>query len=198
MRYSRFKKQMDGTAGVRRPRNTGPASPHKKKVEKNSKSPRKVKERNPSDAGERIKPEAGESGYSTAEGTPEGSGSTPGAVVKSEHASGSEESLYSTSTPVHSDSPTPSPGFPGPAEIDEIMTSFSMPGAEHLGHEQLGHEHMYPGVLEDPNHAYGMGIQMPMGLVDPFENLWHQQQSQDEGRVLVKTEPRWEDTYRHG
>jgi hypothetical protein len=194
MRYSRFKKQMDGTSAVRRPRTIPPPSPHKNRVEKSSKSPRKIKERHPSDAGDRVKPEAAESGYATPEGTPD---------VKREHAS---ESPYAASTPVEPASP--SPGFAGPDDMDDMnmMSSFEMPGAdhmghEHLGHEQLGHAHLFPGVLEDPSQAYGIGMHMPMGLVDPFENLWHQHpqpQPQGEGGVLVKTEQRWEETYRQG
>jgi hypothetical protein len=198
MRYSRFKKQMEGTTAVRRPRNIAPASPTKKRVEKNSKSPRKVKERNPSDAAERVKSEASESGYGTAEGTPEAG--PEGANVKREHISGGEESLYSTGTPVNSESPTPSPGFAASQDMNDMMSSFGMPGPDHLSHEHLSSAHIYPGILEDPTQAYGMGMQMSMGLVDPFENMWHQPQSQADGEesVLVKTEERWEETYRQG
>lgn len=169
MRYSRFKKQMDGTASVRRPRN--PASPNKKKVEKSSKSPRKVKERKPSDGAE-VKPE---DSYATPE--------TESAGVKREQLASDDASIYA-STPFTSQSPTPSSGFAAPPEMDGMM-SFGVPG----------HEHLYPGVMEDPHQAYGLGVQMPMGMGDPFENLWHPQANGEE-QVLVKTEPRWEETYR--
>jgi hypothetical protein len=196
MRYSRFKKQMEGTSAVRRPRSSAPSSPHKKKVEKNTKSPRKVKERNPSDAGaERVKSEASESGYGTAEGTPEVG--PEGASVKREHVSGGEENLYSINTPLNSESPTPSPGFSASQDMDDLITSFGIPGADHMNHEHLGHSPIFPGVMDDPNQAYGMGMHMQMGL-DPYDNLWHQPSSQteDEGSVLVKTEERWDETYR--
>lgn len=203
MRYSRFKKQMEGTTAVRRPRNSAPSSPNKKRVEKNTKSPRKVKEPQPSDAGmERVKSEAGESGYGTAEGTPEvGQGSGQDSVsVKREHVSGGEENmLYSIHTPVDSESPTPSPGFAASQDMDDIMSSFGMSGAEHhLGHEHMAPGPIFPGVMEDPNQAYSMGMHMPLGLVDPFENLWNQPQSQPEaeGSVAVKTEERWDEAYR--
>jgi hypothetical protein len=99
---------------------------------------------------------------------------------------------------VNSEPPTPSPGFAASQDMDDMMSSFGMPGAEHMSREHLSHGPMFPGVMEDPNQAYGLGMQMPMGLVDPFENLWHQPPSQvdDEENVLVKTEERWEETYR--
>jgi hypothetical protein len=198
MRYSRFKKQMEGTAAVRRPRSSAPPSPNKKRVEKNTKSSRKVKERQPSDAGnDRVKSEASESGYGTAEGTPEAG--SEAASIKREHiAAGEENLLYSINTPVNSEPPTPSPGFAASQDMDDMMSSFGMPGAEHMSHGHLSHGPMFPGVMEDPNQAYGLGMQMPMGLVDPFENLWHQPPSQADGEenVLVKTEERWEETYR--
>lgn len=238
MRYSRFKKQMEGTAPVRRPRlnNSGSpsSSPKKTKVEKSAaKSPRKIKERAQSEAvGERVKPEASESGYGTGEGTPEAAGHethTPSAgVVKREHISSGEENLnlYTPVTP-SSSSPTPSPGFGGASsqDMDEMLHSFSLPGHDHMSHEHMGHEHMshehmshaqmFPGVMEDPNQAYGLGMQMPLGMgimVDPFsDGLWggdheHGQGLRREGEihgagegsgVLVKTEERWEEGYRH-
>lgn len=185
MRYSRFKKQMDGTSTVRRPRAL--PSPSKSRVEKSTKSPRKVKERRPSDAGDHVKPEPA---YATPEGTPD---------VKREHAS---ESPYAAST--SADPASPSPAFAGPEDLEDMnmMSSFEMPSADHMGHEHMSHAHMFPGVLEDPSQAYGMGMHMPMGLVDPFENLWHQQPPppppHGEGGVMVKTEQRWEETYRQG
>lgn len=200
MRYSRFKKQMDGTATVRRPRNSTPASPRKLKVEKNTKSPRKVKERDLSDSTEVVKSEASESGYGTAEGTPEAG--TEISTVKSEHIPGSEENLYSATTPVNYDSPTPSPGFAASQDMDDMMSSFGMPGSGHLTHGHLGHSHLFSGDLEDPNQAYGLDIPMPIGMSDPFGTIWHQHQPQSqtggEGNVPVKIEPSWEETYRQG
>jgi hypothetical protein len=222
MRYSRFKKQMEGTAPVRRPRNNNSgspsSSPKKAKVEKNAtKSLRKVKERAPSNAtSERVKTEASESGYGTAEGTPEAAGhetQNPSAgVIKREHLSSRDENLhlYTPVTPA-SMSPTPSPGgFTASQDMDEILHSFSMPGHDNMTHEPMGHAQMYPGVMEDPNQvAYGMAIQMPLGMdmmEDPFTHgMWgeddehgrHEQERGGESNgVTVKTEERWEDGYR--
>jgi hypothetical protein len=191
MRYSRFKKQMDGTAGVRRPRN--PNSPRKKKAEKaaSSKTPKKIKERPASDNDSdndkaKIKFEGpsssssstggGGSGYDTVEGTPEtGSVASPGLIKREPVAASSDAGSLYTSTP----------GFGTRAdELEHMMTGFGM----------AGHEHLYAGVLSDAQQQFGMEI--PMGMHDPFGGMWQPAQTHTEGRVLVKTEPRWEETYR--
>lgn len=187
---------MEGTAAVRRPRNSAPPSPNKKRVEKNTKSPRKIKERQPSDTGtDRVKSEASESGYGTAEGTPEVGPEV--ASIKREHVSTTDENLlYSIGTPINSEPPTPSPGFAASQDMDDMMSSFRMP-AEHMSQQHLSHGSLFHSVMEDPNQAYGLGMQMSLGLVDPFENLWHQPPSHTDGEenVPVKTEERWEETY---
>jgi hypothetical protein len=71
MRYSRFKKQIDGTAAVRKPRNANPNSPRKAKADKNKPVKKeKGKQRRDSDGGGegegdgagRIKEEVGVAG----------------------------------------------------------------------------------------------------------------------------------------
>ncbi|KIM95629.1 hypothetical protein OIDMADRAFT_33719 [Oidiodendron maius Zn] len=77
IRYSRFKKQMEGTVPVRRPHNNNSpghsSTPKKSKVEKSAtKSPHTIKERTLSeDVGEREKLEAEESGYGIGDDIPE-------------------------------------------------------------------------------------------------------------------------------
>ena len=195
MRYSRFKKQMDGTATVRRPRN--PNFPRNTKVEKN-KSPKKekVKNRKESDDAEKIKEEVGVAGSShntPVEGTPE-AGIQPGSVEGSpfvKREPGSSNGSRYASTPLE-ESTTPASSFNGGAgemsEMDEYMTSFGMPVGENV-YEPM----MAQGVMGQQQ--YGMGMNMGMG--DPYQGLWEQQQHiQTEGDVLVKREPRWEPTYR--
>lgn len=180
---------MDGTSGVRKPRNS--SSPRKPKVEKN-KSTKKIKERKPSDDDENIKSEAGGAGSSQdMDATPEAG------AVESQHASPvvkREPGLHHgyPLTPIGSSSQTPSPGFGGSmSDMDEMMVSFGM-----ADQGMAGEQAMYQNVgVMTGGHGYGMG--MPMGMGDPFDELWHQHsQSQDEAGVLVKTEPRWEEDYR--
>jgi len=205
MRYSRFKKQMDGTSAVRKPRNPS-SSPRKPKVEKN-KSPKKVKERKNSDDGD-IKAEAGESQDTQIEGTPEAGTpidphshhGSPAHMVKREpgHPSGYPLTPMGSQSQSHS----PSPGFGEMDGMNEMMASFGMPG-----HEQALYHHHHQGVGvmvdADPRHVYGNGMGMHMGIADPFVNEgqvpWYQQQGREEGHapgVLVKREPRWEEAYR--
>jgi hypothetical protein len=203
MRYSRFKKQMDGTSAVRKPRNPS-SSPRKPKVEKN-KSPKKIKERKPSDD-DRIKAEAGESQDTQIEGTPEA-----GTPIDSHHGSpahivkrgpGLPSGYPLTPMGSLSQSHSPSPGLGEMGDMDEMMASFGMPGHGMPGEQALyHHHHQGVGVMvdADPRHGYGMGMHMEMA--DPFEGPWYQQahaQGQEEGHagVLVKTEPRWEEAYR--
>jgi hypothetical protein len=193
MRYSRFKKQIEGPSAVRKPRN--PSSPRKSKVEKN-KSPKKIKERQQSAEEDKIKTEAGEAGagrYSV-EGTPEA-----GAQESSQHTSPivkREPGLPGgyPLTPVGSQ--TPSPRYDGNmSEMDEMVMSFGMPGG------MAGEQGMYPGVnVMDGGHGYGMGMQM--GLADPFDNLWQPHahahahaHTHGPGAGLVKSEPSWEGSY---
>jgi hypothetical protein len=199
MRYSRFKKQIEGTAAPRKPRN--PNSPRKTKVEKN-KSPKKekVKKRSDSDGredAEKIKEEvgvAGSSHHTPVASTPEAGPSQPDSFhhsgvegspfVKREH--GSSNSSRYASTPLE-EAQTPGSSFKGGAghmsHRDEMMNSFGTSFGENLYPPMIGHE------------QYGMG--MHMGMADSFPGFWDpQQQVQAEGGVLVKREPRWEQTYR--
>lgn len=180
---------MDGTSGVRKPRNPS-ASPRKPKVEKN-KSPRKIKERQPSVDFERIKSEAGEGGAGrhSAEGTPE-----PG-IVGSQHASPMvkrEPGLTDAYplTPIGSQGQTPSPNFGGDlSDMDDMIGSFGM-----QGHGMAGEQGMYPGVGVMGN---DYGVQMSMEMNGPFGgSVWHHTQSHGESNGMVKTERRWEDSYR--
>jgi hypothetical protein len=206
MRYSRFKKQIDGTAGqpTRKQRNPNP-SPRKPKVEKKIKKTKKDESRREG----RIEEEAGEdsqSGYQT-EGTPEaevGSSFAESAVnspIKREPSTGlagtssngsGSGSLYSP-TPLHH---TPSPSMEMMSPTNEMMTSFGMPGQEQMFP-------LYSGM--GMNAMGAQGIHMGLSNQDPFGELchWgHQSQSQPQvegeisvnGQVLVKSEP-WEDAY---
>ena len=208
MRYSRFKKQMDGTAGVRRPRNPAPASPRKNRVEKN-RTQKKVKDMKSNDAGDKIKAEAGEevgSSQETVDGPQEtavlglGLGLSmdhvgPNLNVKKEPAMRPGDSMGGAPYPLtpgdsHAQSETPSPGFGGAgdmSDMDEMMASFEMPGQAMYHH---------PGSMTESNH-HGYPIEMHMGLGVPYEDMWQQPQASDAESVLVKAEPRWDETYRH-
>ena len=195
MRYSRFKKQIEGTASPRKPRN--PNSPRKTKVEKN-KSPKKVK-RSDKDDPEKIKEEvgvAGSSHHTPVEGTPE-AGTQPDSLhcssvegspfVKREPGS-SNGSRYA-STPLES-SPTPGSSFNEGAgemsDMGDMLTSFTENGYEPM---------MGQGIMA--HQQYGMGMHTSIGMGDSFHGFWDPQQHvQAEGGVLVKREPRWEQTYR--
>jgi hypothetical protein len=204
MRYSRFKKQMDGTAGVKKPRN--PASPRKPKAEKKT-SPKKVKEFKDENA-DSIKRENGSQEPHFTEGTPEAASAGLGLGVPPstlQHISQCNSSLPHYSTPIPessvvkkepglaqypmtpgSQNQSPSPDFHGASQLsdmDDMMAlSFGMP---------------YDG------HGNGYGMMMP----DPFQELWQQQQQQQhqqqphspqvgaDGEVLVKREERWDDAY---
>lgn len=203
MRYSRFKKQMDGTPTVRKPRNPS-ASPRKSKVEKNKFPNKKIKERNPSTDDNKIKAEAGEAGSSqdtyiegTPEARPDSQYGSPVHIVKREP--GLQSGYPLTPMGSQSQSHSPSPGF-GEVSDMEMMASFGMPNHAGMAGEQ-GLYHQEVGVMPDSSH--GFGISMPMEMSDSYAGLWHQQahaeaQAQEEGRggTLVKTEPRWEEIYR--
>lgn len=201
MRYSRFKKGIDGPAPTPRPRN--PNSPRKTKVEKN-KSPKKEKVKNwkESDDAEKLKGEVGVAGSShntPVEGTPE-VGIQPGSMEPSLHGSvegspffkgepGSSNSSRYASTPFE-ESTTPASSFNGGAgEMnDKYFTSFGMPIGENEYEPMMAH-----GVMGQQQ--YSMRTHMDMG--DGYPGLWGQQHNiQTEGDVLVKREPRWEPTYR--
>jgi hypothetical protein len=237
MRYSRFKKQMDGTASVRRPR--GPNSPRRAKVEKSSnKSPRKGKgkAKDEEDGEGRVKaePEMGSSRQGTVES--EGAGAEerrerriklePGlglGLASASHSEGQPTPRTMPNTPsssryVREASASPSPGpserFEGGdmSEMDEMGFSFGMHGEEAMPGLYGGAPLMGEGLggNEAFGGGFGMGMGMQMGLGDPFEGLWqghghphggHTGQGSSmhagEGRVHVKTEPRWEEAYRH-
>jgi hypothetical protein len=223
MRYSRFKKQMDGTAAVRRPR--GPNSP-RKKVEKKT-SPRKSKSKSKAGKeeeddedhdGEKVKLEV--MGMGSASGSRQGTVESDAGSermekrVKLEPGVGVASSSEALNTPqtmpgtpsegsrfVREASASPSPGpserFDGAGEIgemDEMGFSFGMHG------EEAGIGGLYaPMMGEGMGGGFGMGMGMQMGLGDPFEGLWQGGGGMQvgEGGVHVKTEPRWEEAYRH-
>jgi hypothetical protein len=229
MRYSRFKKQMDGTATVRRPR--GPNSP-RKKVEKNvNKSPRKGKGKAREEEDERIvkpEPEMGSrEGTVESEAVSEGLRMEkkvklePGLVAASSSASEPTPRTMpgtpsSTSRYIREVSTSPSPGpsdherfeGAGMSQMDEMGFSFGMHGNEGLP----GMYGSAPSMGEGMGSGFGiggmgMGLGMQMGMGDPYEGLWHGHHglggNTDNGipagerGVHVKTEPRWEDAYRH-
>jgi hypothetical protein len=245
MRYSRFKKQMDGTATVRRPRgpNSNSNSPRKAKVEK-PKSPRKGKGKAKEEEeaeGERVKMEPGMGmGHGERQGTVESETLSASHHERAEKRVKLEPGLalgisQSESLPTPKTMPnTPSSSryareaeasaspSPGPSErfeeemseMDEMGFSFgAMHGEEGLpgmygAPPQMTGEGLAPGFVG----GYGMGMGMQMGLGDPYEGLWHghghghanlghsgQRSAMlgGEGSVHVKTEPRWEEAYRH-
>jgi len=197
---------MDGTATVRRPRSTA-SSPRKNKVEKN-KSSRKVKDRKPGDEGDKIKAEAGEeagSSQETIEGAPEvavlglGLGLSMDhvdhiPVVKREPGMRSGNSIGGppqyplTPGDSHAQSETPSPGFGGAGDVNDMdeMMSFSIPSQTMYHH---------PGSMTEPSH-HSYSMEMHMGMGDPYDGMWQQPQATHGEDVLVKAEP-WEETYRH-
>ena len=230
MRYSRFKKQMDGTAT--KPRARGPNSPRKQRVEK---KPRKskgkgndAKAESEDEDDERVKPEPGmrhgtvESdrvsaadggrmqkrvklepgvGVASSSGTPRTMPGTPGS---------SNRYLREVSA---SPSPGPSERFDAGdmSDMGEMGFSFGIPG------EEAGIPGMYdaPMMNEGMGGGFGMGMPLQIGFGEPFEGLWQggaHAHAPAHGRgyggpggsglhhesVMVKTEPRWEEAYRHG
>ena len=195
MRYSRFKKQMDGTPSPRKPRNTN--SP-RKKIENKVPKREKVKTRNDSDDAQAIKEEvgvAGSSHYTPIPATPE-----PGRMEESFHGSlgsspfvkrepdSSNASLYA-STPLE-ESTTPASSFHGGAndmsEHDDMYTSFGMPNSEYMAE---------PMIDQSLMSQQQYGISMHMGMGHHFQDMWEPQQIHNEGGVMVKREPRWEHSY---
>jgi hypothetical protein len=184
MRYSRFKKQMDGTAGVRRPR--GPNSPRKAKVEKSSnKSPRKGKgkAKDEEDGEGRVKAEPG---MGSRQGTAESEGAgaeerrerriklEPGLGLGLASASHSESqptprtmpNTPSSSRYVREASASPSPGpserFEGGnmSEMDEMGFSFGMHGEEAMPGLYGGAPLMGEGLGGGGGCRWGGGIRL--------------------------------------
>jgi hypothetical protein len=229
MRYSRFKKQMDGTATARRPR--GPNSPRKSKVEKN-KSPRKgkgkAKEEDEESQSSGIKAEPG---MSSRQGTAESEAVSermekrvklePGlrfGAASTSHSESQPTPRTMPNTPTSSSryvreaSASPSPGphsdherFDA-GEMDEMGFSFGMHGDEP---GMPGMPGMYAPLIGgefEMGHLGGIGgMGMQMGMGDMYKGLWQGnshggnggQRMHGEGGVHVKTEPRWEEAYRH-
>ena len=207
MRYSRFKKQMEGTSPARRPRSTASTSPRKNKVEKN-RTPKKIRDSKPGDEAGKIKGEVGEevgSSQETIDTAPDaavfglGLGLsmdhvTSDPLVKREPGMRSGDMLGGSQYPLtpgdsHAQSETPSPGFGGAgdmSDMDEMIASFGMPGQSMYDH---------PVSMADPNHhGYSMGMHMGMG--DPYEGgMWQQSQATHNNGVPVKSEPRWDENY---
>jgi hypothetical protein len=213
MRYSRLKRQLDGTVAARPPRN--PNTPRRSRIEKN-KSPKKTKRQDHSDdeEDENIKLEGDGSSSSRSNSVDRIPESGTGPVVKSEPGLGSRSVSDGTPLPTtprrlfgeyeeDHENETPGGSFEGGNinDIDEMLTSFG--------------EGMYPTMMGDHHPAGGMGhlpygMNMQMGMGNQFETIWdpateqlgqggHHPVMQDaEGNVLVKREPRWEDNFRQG
>ncbi|KAF4625464.1 hypothetical protein G7Y89_g12702 [Cudoniella acicularis] len=210
MRYSRFKKQMDGTTGIvnkqKNPR------PRKSKVEKNKavKKEKGKKSREEEDDAEKVKQER--------EDTVESEGGVElkremEMVVKSEPSERESSVMPSPFTPhsqtySNSQNSTPSPsqshhGFgpfgAGMGDMDEMLVSFGAPSMT---------GEVYP--MLDHGFGGGMGVGMNIGMGDPYEpSLWHHHSHEQQaahagmhrrdqtiGDDVVKTEPRWEEAYR--
>ncbi|CAG8952097.1 hypothetical protein HYFRA_00000835 [Hymenoscyphus fraxineus] len=200
MRYSRFKKQMEGTSGVsRKPRN--PNSPRKNKPKKNTKPEKNATIPEYFDE-ENGRPELYENEEYAADGE---MGMAGPRMIKRERET--KLMLGAPFTP-QSQNSTPSPGtnqhdfgFVGSDlgemdPMDNMATSFGYVGDE-----------LYPTMMRQENYDNGMGIQMnePSGY---DEEMWQQQEMNDseirseirmvdEDGVPVKREQRWDVAYRH-
>ncbi|KAE9371969.1 hypothetical protein N431DRAFT_482855 [Stipitochalara longipes BDJ] len=234
MRYSRFKKQMEGTATIRRPR--GPNSPRKTKVEKSAKSPRKGKGKAKEEEEEEPVKMEPVSRQGTVESEHvserEGTGRMEKRVkLEPGLALGGATTSFSESLPTPRtmpNTPTSSSQYareasaspsPGPSErfeagdmseMDEMGFSFGMHGNDGLPGMYAAPPMMGEGMGPGFAGGFGMGMGMQMGLGDPYEGLWqghghahggHGGQGSGmpggERGVHVKTEPRWEEAYRH-
>jgi hypothetical protein len=201
MRYSRFKKQMDGTTTIRKPRN--PNSPRKIKVDKN-KSPKKekVKNQKESNEAEKIKEEVGVAGWShhtPVEGTPE-AGSQPSGMEDSFHGSvesspfvkiepGSSNGSRYASAPLD-ESTTPASSFHSGAgdmsDVDKMYPTFGMPDGNYMADPMMAQ-----GVIAPQQ--YGMGMHIGMG--GSYQGLWGEHHIQAEGGAMIKRKSSWEQTY---
>jgi len=177
MRYSRFKKQMDGNASVKRHRNT--PSPKKVKVEKKVPS-KKVKEKS-----SEVKTEESSSQDTLGTPAPEpelhGLGLDMGQIeeriVKRESSEmRNTYPMTPSDSHIQSQTQTPSPGFGEMGGMSQMAMDFSGYG-------------MQDGMYQE---GYEMGLQMGMEGYD-----WQQPHDQAHNvGILVKREPRWEETYR--
>jgi hypothetical protein len=249
MRYSRFKKQMDGTATKARTR--GPNTPNspRKNNSKVSKSPRKgqgqgkgkAKEEEVDDEDSQtsgIKPEPG---MSSRQGTAESEALSERIAARAEKRVKMEPGLVGVARwSENQQQPTPRtmPGTPSSGRYLREASASPSPGPN--SHSQSDHEERFDGEIDEMGFSFGMaggealpgmpmyapfaggefgmgsgfgvgagGMGMQMGMGDIYEGLWqghgqsehggsgHGESGMQEGGVHVKTEPRWEEAYRH-
>ncbi|KAL3421282.1 hypothetical protein PVAG01_07727 [Phlyctema vagabunda] len=186
MRYSRFKKQMDGTSGVRRQRNPNQT---RKKAEKKAKGRQPKQEHGTHFRDDLIvKQEA-----------------TPDTLLDDIDQSTIEE-ISSPSLPVVKTepglypysmlSPSPSPGLGGGQESRNFND---------LGQFRGGYEHASSVHLPFYQHAkFGMGNGTSSPITDPYADIWQPDLGQHHsvfvhglggGEPVVKQEDRWDDSY---
>lgn len=210
MRYSRFKKQMEGgTAGVsRKPRNTN--SPRKNKPKKNGKPDQNANTPTPEyQEGENVKTERAEN-----EGHPAEMGMGGARLVKREPTERENKFMSGTPFTRQSQNSTPSPGviqhdfgfmgseFGEMDPMDNMATSFG---------GYAGGDGFYPHLIGHDNFGSGMGTPIDDSSLYDDEmsaTSWQHQAGSgvgmrgerrmvDEDGVPVKTEQRWDAEYRH-
>jgi len=174
MRYSRFKKQMDGTAPVRRPRN--PASPRKSKVEKKGK---KIKKRDQSDdEAEKIKLEVGEVGINPAHSESERNTPEPGSATETSTQNSSFMSSSTGSMGLCLPTPRETPSFQGLSSGMGLGLQTKTPRQSHspmLASSSLSPHstpHMTPIIKHEPglSSSSRMGIQRSGYPLTPVES----------------------------
>jgi hypothetical protein len=200
MRYSRFKKQMDSSIGI--VKKTRKNSPRKPTVDK----PKMAKKQQ-----ERQKPKVGEVEGQESTTTEkrerpelEDEESEAGGQRVMKREPGERIGGYACGMPYtpQSQYSAPSPGLSHHGfdslgnEMDDMATSFGLSEADFY-EPMMGH-----------GYGSGMGMDMSMGMADAFDPLWQEHEARhlgmkderqitDEGGVLVKNEPRWEESYKH-
>jgi hypothetical protein len=253
MRWSRFKKQMDGTATKTRTRgpNNNPNSPRKNNTtSKISKSPRKGQGKGKakeeaevededsqnSGIGIGIKPEPG---MSSRQGTAESEALSERIAGRGEKRVKMEPGLTGVaSRGENQQQPTPKtmPGTPSSGRYLREASASPSPGPN--SHSHSDHDERFDGEMDEMGFSFGMagedalpgmpmyatfaggefgmgtgfgvgGMGMQMGIGDMYEGLWqgsgqsgnggsgHGGSGMQERGVHVKTEPRWEEAYRH-
>jgi len=220
MRYSRFKKQMEGTSSVRRPRR--PNAPRKTKVDKKT-AATKIKERT-SNAGLKLEPMGDEIASPaptelTEDKTPVPDSSsgmvidpqtppTAVAIKPDPETVSSDSSNLPTPYPNTPESPmshstNSSPTFPSPIPaLTRPCRPFDGRDMVAWGQNSGPDQTLFqPDMMSGGMMVHQNGFNdMEMTLMQhEYENLWGFQIHGNEfgnGDVFIKPEPRWDDAYR--
>jgi len=220
MRYARFKKQMEGTSSVRRPRK--PNAPKKTKVDKKT-AASKAQERT-SNAGLKLEPMDGEiaspvpTAQADKEKTPVPDSSS--GMVTDPQTPPTTATIKCDPETVSSDSsnlPTPYPNTPESTMSHSTNSSPTFPSPistwtrpcrpfdgrnmvawdQNSGPDQtLFQPDMVNGGMIHQNGFNDMGMSL---MQHEYENLWGFQNHGNEignGDIFIKSEPRWDDAYR--